>query len=77
VEARLGGGQCCAVVFSEIQLLVVGRRHVAEYFVQPLSVVEADPAQDLALGVAEGGKWRPSTSSDLKLATQASANRLS
>jgi hypothetical protein len=47
------GDQHWAVVSSDIQLLVLGGRQVTELFVQPLLVVEADPVQDLALGVLE------------------------
>jgi hypothetical protein len=32
-------------------LLVLVRRHVAEFFVEPFVVVEADPVQRLMLGV--------------------------
>ena len=34
--------------------LVLGRRQVAEILVQSFLVVEADPAEDLVLGVLEG-----------------------
>jgi hypothetical protein len=40
-------------------LLVLGGGRVIECFVQSLSVVEADPVQDLVLGVLEGGEAAP------------------
>ena len=49
----MGGRHHWAVVSLDIQLLVLGRRQVTECFVEPLSVVEADPVQDLVLGVLE------------------------
>ena len=35
---------------------VLGGRHVAEFFVQSLVVVEADPGERLVLGVLEAGE---------------------
>jgi len=46
-------------ILSVIQLLVLGRRQVIEFFVQPFSVVEADPVERLVLGVLVAGEATP------------------
>jgi hypothetical protein len=45
--------------------------------VESLFVVEANPMQTSCSACSKLGKLRPSTSSDLKVATQASASALS
>jgi hypothetical protein len=41
------------------RVLVLGGRQVAERLVQSFCVVEADPVQDLVLGVLEAGEATP------------------
>jgi hypothetical protein len=52
--------------FLDIQLLVLGGRQVPECFVQPVTVVEADPVEDIVFAVLEGREAASVDELDLK-----------